>query len=76
MPRRNLDLESAIDLVSQNEGEDEDDDGAASSSVKFTDPILAVAERDYRTRTHVDQYKTMENMMKHKRRLVNENELP
>ena len=43
VPRRNLDLETdtAIDLASHEEE---------------MDPMLAEAERDYRTRTNVQQY--------------------
>lgn len=46
-----MDLDSALDLISNNEEGEE--------KPEFEDPLLAEAEKDYRTRTHIDQYKTM-----------------
>lgn len=48
-PRKNLDLESAIDLASQEE----------EAADNPEDALLVDSLKDYTNRTHVDQFKTM-----------------
>ncbi len=67
VPRRKLDLESAVDLASGDEHDEIE---------VMNDPLLAEAVQDYKTRTHVDQYKTMQNIMQPRKRLMPEHELP
>lgn len=78
MPRKNLDLESALDIVSQDDQKQLDQPLHIQLQLaqQVTDPLVAAAEKDYRTRTHIEQSKTMENMMQKKRRLIQQEELP
>ena len=65
--RKNLDLDSVVDLASNNEHE---------MDAIAEDPLLSEALKDYENRTHTKQYQTMEALMKPRRRLIDEEQLP